>query len=132
MSGCAASHCLGGMLIQHVDHGVAFQVHHDGAVGPSFALGPLVDANHPCLCRGGLGALLEPAQEGVVADGQPDTRRQSFAGPASERVPDQPRDDIRPTRAAPAELRDARQAVGEQPHGTRPGAAPPPTHANLE
>ena len=42
---------LGGMLIQHVDHGVSFQVDDDGAVGVSFAFGPLIDADHPRLRR---------------------------------------------------------------------------------
>jgi hypothetical protein len=53
--------------------------------------------------------------------------RQSLAGPPAERVPDQSDDDIRSTCAAPPEFPDVRQAVGEEAHRTRAGAASPPT-----
>ena len=43
--------------------------------------------------RAGLGALFQPAQEGVVADGEPDASGEPFPGPSAECVPDQPRDD---------------------------------------
>jgi hypothetical protein len=37
---------LRGVIIEHVDHGVPFQVHQDGAVGAPFALGPFIHADH--------------------------------------------------------------------------------------
>jgi hypothetical protein len=64
--------------------------------------------------------------------GKPDAGGESFAGASAERVPDQPGDDIRPTRAASAKVRDARQAVGKEPDRTRPGAASPSTDANVQ
>jgi hypothetical protein len=53
-----------GVIIEHVDHDVPFQVHQDGAVGAPFALGPFIHADHLRLPRGrrGPGHLFHPAQ----------------------------------------------------------------------
>jgi hypothetical protein len=79
-----------GVIIEHVDHRVPFQVHQDGAVGAPFTLRPFVDADYLRLPRGrrGLGSLFHCAQQRVVADGQPDARGEPFAGSPAERVAD--------------------------------------------
>jgi hypothetical protein len=53
---------------QHVDHGAAFQVHHDRAVGQPFALRPFVDADDLRAGDRRSGARLQPAQDRVIAD----------------------------------------------------------------
>jgi hypothetical protein len=62
---------LSGVLIQKVDHGVTFQVHHDGAVRPPFTFCPFIHAHdrrsHDCRS----GAFLQPSQNCVVTDWQP-------------------------------------------------------------
>jgi hypothetical protein len=123
---------VGGVLIQHVHDRVAFQVHHDRAVGAPFALGPFIDADHLRAGHRRLGACLHPAQERVVADGESQALGKPLAGPPAERVPDQPSDGVRPAGAASAHRRDAGQAVGEHPHRTGPGTTTPPTHANVQ
>ena len=109
----------------------AAQVHHDRAVGASF---PLAHSSTPitCACLAAVVGLaaLSPAQQRVVADGQPDARGEPFAGAPTEarsqinRATTSARQVRRPRTSAP------RQAVGEEPNRTRRGDASPPADAN--
>jgi hypothetical protein len=61
---------LAGMRVEHVDHGAMFQIHHDRAVRSPFALGPFIDSDDSHASDGRPGALLQPAQDGVITDRQ--------------------------------------------------------------
>jgi hypothetical protein len=125
---------LRGVIIEHVDHGVPFQVHQDGAVGAPFALGPFIHADHLRLHRSrrGPGTRFHPAQQRVIADGQPDACGEPFARSPAKCVADQPRHDIGSAGPASVDRRDPGEAVGKEPDGTHRGEAAPPTDANLQ
>ncbi|MEP7308295.1 MAG: ECF-type sigma factor [Acidobacteriota bacterium] len=71
---------LGGMLIQYVDHGVAFQIDHDRAVGVPFAFGPLIDADHPSVRADGLGAPFHHRKRVSLLTGSPIRRANRSPG----------------------------------------------------
>ena len=84
-----------GVRVQYVDHRAAFQVDDDRAVGQSFALRPLVNADDPRAGDRPSGARFQPAQDGVVAHAQSEAVNQSFARSSTQGMTDQVCNDIR-------------------------------------
>jgi hypothetical protein len=120
------------VLIQKVDHGVMFQVHHDGAVGPPFAFCPFIHAHdwRSRDCRSG--AFLQPSQNCVVTDRQPDSPGEPFPRPTAECVTNRLRHFIRPAGAASTQLSHTRQTVDKETDCALWRKTSPAAHANFE
>jgi hypothetical protein len=123
---------LGGVLIQKVDHGVMFQVHHDGAVGPPFAFCAFIHADHWRSRDCGSGAFLQPSQNCVVTDWQAYSPGEPFPRPTAECVTDQLRHFIRPAGAVSTKLSNTRQTLDKEADCALWRKISPAAHANFE
>ena len=124
-----ALHRLDLVGIQHVDDGAALQVHHDRPVGPPVALRPFIDPDDLPAGHRRSGALLHPAQNGVVTDRHTEAATQSFPRPPAERMADHVGHDVRSIGPAPIDGCDARQGAGEKAHPARGLPAAPAADA---
>src|ERR671918_526908 len=62
-----------GTILEQVQDPASFQVHQDGAVAVSLLPGPIIDPQHPGRKKWGLWSGADVAQQGVWADGKPQT-----------------------------------------------------------